>query len=377
MKNYNIALIPGDGIGPEIIHEGVKVLDAAARLEDVSLQYTQFPWGSDYYLETGTVVPESGFEQLKKYDSIYFGAAGDPRISPGIIEHQLILAMRTELDQYVNLRPVKLLPNVHSPIEGAKNVEIYMVRENTEDFYIRTGAKYDEVQTTNHYSAKVKRGIYQVNFEVASLYSGEGQYAFNLGLVTEKGTERVARYTFELARKKGKNKVTIITKRNAVPQMYSVWEDVFFEIAKDYPEIQAEKVNVDAAAMYLTKNPENFQVILAPNLFGDILSDLTAEICGGLGFAGSGNINPEGVSMFEPIHGSAPKYKGMDVVNPVAMILAGALMMEHLGETALAVRIGRAVENAMASGRIRSKDMGGDSSTSEIGDIVVEYLDKE
>ena len=268
MKNYNIALIPGDGIGPEIIHEGVKVLDAAARLEDVSLQYTQFPWGSDYYLETGTVVPESGFEQLKKYDSIYFGAAGDPRISPGIIEHQLILAMRTELDQYVNLRPVKLLPNVHSPIEGAKNVEIYMVRENTEDFYIRTGAKYDEVQTTNHYSAKVKRGIYQVNFEVASLYSGEGQYAFNLGLVTEKGTERVARYTFELARKKGKNKVTIITKRNAVPQMYSVWEDVFFEIAKDYPEIQAEKVNVDAAAMYLTKNPENFQVILAPNLFG-------------------------------------------------------------------------------------------------------------
>lgn len=374
MKQYNIALLPGDGIGPEIIAEGVKVLNAAAALEGINLNFTTFPWGTDYYLEHGCVVPEGGFEELKKYDAVYFGAAGDPRLPPGVVEHQLILAMRTEMGQYVNLRPVKLLPNIDSPVKTAKNVEIFMVRENTEDFYICTGARHDGGKGDDHFAASIKRDIYQADLEVTSRLNTEDEYAFNLGLVTAKGTERIARYTFDLARRKGKDKVTLITKRNAVPQMYSIWEDVFFDIAKDYPEIQAEKLNVDAATMFLTKNPENFQVIMAPNLFGDILSDLTAEICGGLGFGGSGNINPDGVSMFEPIHGSAPKYKGMNVVNPIATILAGALMMETLGAEKVSERVNQAVYDAMASGRIRSKDMGGTTSTSEIGDIVVEHL---
>ena len=376
MRAYSIAVIPGDGIGPEIIAEGIKVLSAAAELEGADIRYTTFHWGANYYLEHGCVVPEGGFETLKGYDAVYFGAAGDLRIEPGIIEHQLILAMRSELDQYVNLRPVKLLPGVRSPIAGVQNIDIQMVRENTEDFYIRTGAKFLGGEQTDVFHTTLERAAYRLDLDIRTKLSAGDTYAYNLGLVTAKGTERVSRYAFDLARRKGKDKVTIITKRNAVPQMYSVWEDVFFRVAEEYPEIRAEKLNVDAAAMYMAKDPAGFQVILAPNLFGDILSDLAAAVCGGLGFGGSGNIDPDGVSMFEPIHGSAPKYASMNVVNPIATIIAGALMMEHLGETGVSGRMERAVSAAMASGRIRSKDMGGSSSTSEIGDIITEYLDR-
>ena len=373
-SEYKIAVIPGDGIGPEIIAEGLKVLQAAAQIENESLRYEMFPWGADYYLQHGTVVPKGGFEELKKYDAIYFGAAGDPRVEPGIIEHQLILAMRSELDQYVNLRPVRLFPNVHSPILNAEKIDIQIVRENTEDFYIRTGARFERGEESGVYEAALKRTDYQLDLQIHTKLSTEDSYAFNLGLITAYGAERISRYAFELARRKAKQKVTIITKRNAIPQMYSIWEETFFEVAKEYPEIQTEKLNVDAAAMYLVKDPSSFQIMLAPNLFGDILSDLAAETCGGLGFGGSGNINPKGVSMFEPIHGSAPKYAGKNIANPIATIIAGSMMMENLGAVQISRRIDTAIYAAMASGRIRSKDMGGSSSTSEIGDIIVEYL---
>ena len=370
MKTYSIALIPGDGIGPEIIREGVRALDAAAAKEGFRLDYKRYPYGAEYYLKTGIVMPEGGFEELKQHDAIYFGAAGDPRVKPGIIEQQLLLAMRTELDQYINLRPAKVYPGVESPVKGAEDFDVVIVRENTEGFYVRTGAAYPAGTSANAYSAEIARGLYTCRLDVQSGMSNLDAYAFNIGLISYEGSLRIARYAFETARQRGIGKVSCVTKRNAVPQMYAVWEDAFDAVKTDYPEIETEKINVDAAAMWLVKKPEAFGVILAPNLFGDILSDLAAGICGSLGFGASGNINPEGVSMFEPIHGSAPKYAGKNIANPVATILAGALMLRELGETGAAQRIEDAVDSAMRERAFRTHDMGGEDGTDKVGAII-------
>ncbi len=370
MKTYHIALIPGDGIGPEVIREGVKVINAAAAAEGFSLQYTQYPYGAEYFLKTGVVMPEGGFEELKRYDAIYFGAAGDPRVQPGIIEQQLLLAMRTELDQYINLRPARVWPGVESPVKGAERFDVQIVRENTEGFYVRTGAAYETGGGENRIQAEIARGMYTCKIDAATSITNGDAYGLNVGLITHQGSERIARYAFETARRRGIGKVSCVTKRNAVPQMYSVWEGAFDAVKADYPEIETEKINVDAAAMWLVKKPEAFGVILAPNLFGDILSDLAAGICGSLGFGASGNINPEGVSMFEPIHGSAPKYAGQNIANPVATILAGALMLDQLGEHRAAKRIEAAVEAAMSAGDFRTHDMGGTDGTDRVGDLI-------
>lgn len=370
MKTYNIALIPGDGIGPEVIREGVKVANAAAAAEGFRLDYTHFPYGAEYYLKTGVVMPEGGFEELRQYDAIYFGAAGDPRVQPGVIEQQLLLAMRTELDQYINLRPARIWPGVESPVKGAERFDVQIVRENTEGFYVRTGAAFAAGAGENRLQAEISRGMYTCSIDADTSITNGDAYGLNVGLITYKGSERIARFAFETARRRGIGKVSCVTKRNAVPQMYSVWEDAFDAVRTDYPEIETEKINVDAAAMWLVKKPEAFGVILAPNLFGDILSDLAAGICGSLGFGASGNINPGGVSMFEPIHGSAPKYAGQNIANPVAAILAGALMLDQLGERAAARRIETAVEQAMQAGDFRTHDMGGSDKTDDVGDAI-------
>ena len=370
MKTYNIALIPGDGIGPEVIREGVKVVNAAAAAEGFRLDYTHFPYGAEYYLKTGVVMPEGGFEELRQYDAIYFGAAGDPRVQPGVIEQQLLLAMRTELDQYINLRPARIWPGVESPVKGAERFDVQIVRENTEGFYVRTGAAFAAGAGENRLQAEISRGMYTCSIDADTSITNGDAYGLNVGLITYKGSERIARFAFETARRRGIGKVSCVTKRNAVPQMYSVWEDAFDAVRTDYPEIETEKINVDAAAMWLVKKPEAFGVILAPNLFGDILSDLAAGICGSLGFGASGNINPNGVSMFEPIHGSAPKYAGQNIANPVATILAGALMLDQLGEHAAARRIETAVEQAMQAGDFRTHDMGGSDKTDDVGDAI-------
>ncbi len=370
MKTYNIALIPGDGIGPEVIREGVKVANAAAAAEGFRLDYTHFPYGAEYYLKTGVVMPEGGFEELRQYDAIYFGAAGDPRVQPGVIEQQLLLAMRTELDQYINLRPARIWPGVESPVKGAERFDVQIVRENTEGFYVRTGAAFAAGAGENRLQAEISRGMYTCSIDADTSITNGDAYGLNVGLITYKGSERIARFAFETARRRGIGKVSCVTKRNAVPQMYSVWEDAFDAVRTDYPEIETEKINVDAAAMWLVKKPEAFGVILAPNLFGDILSDLAAGICGSLGFGASGNINPGGVSMFEPIHGSAPKYAGQNIANPVAAILAGALMLDQLGEHAAARRIETAVEQAMQAGDFRTHDMGGSDKTDDVGDAI-------
>ncbi|MCR5089021.1 MAG: isocitrate/isopropylmalate dehydrogenase family protein [Oscillospiraceae bacterium] len=370
MREYSVARMPGDGIGPEIIREGVKVLDAVSSVEGFRLNYTDYPYGGEYYLQTGTVIPQGGFEELRQQDAIFFGAVGDPRVTPGIIEQELLLAMRTELDQYINLRPARLWPGVESPVKGTENFQVQVVRENTEGFYVRTGAAFEAGCGAGRLETDISRGMYDCRLDIRSSLSNGDSYAYNLGLITAKGSERIARYAFELARRRGLKKVSCITKRNAVPQMYSVWERAFESVAAEYPDIATEKMNVDAAAMWLVKKPMEFSVILAPNLFGDILSDLTAGICGSLGFGASGNINPAGVSMFEPIHGSAPKYAGRNIANPVAAILAGALMLDHLGERSAAQRIETAIEEAMREGAFRTHDMGGEDGTDFVGDVI-------
>lgn len=374
MREYEIARIPGDGIGPEIIRAGVSVLDAAAEKEGFTLRYTEYPWGGEYYLRTGKVLPTDGFTQLRQHDAIYFGAVGDPRVKPGVIEQELLLAMRTELDQYINLRPARLWPGVESPVKGAEGFHVEIVRENTEGFYVRTGAAFPAGEGENRQETAISRGLYDCKLDIRSSMTNGDAYAYNLGLITAKGAERIARYAFALARRRGMNKVSCVTKRNAVPQMYSVWEDAFDAVAAKFPEIETEKINVDAAAMWLVKKPTAFGVMLAPNLFGDILSDLAAGICGSLGFGASGNINPEGVSMFEPIHGSAPKYAGKNIANPVATILAGALMLEQLGERAAARRVETAVEQCMREGAFKTHDMGGDDGTDKVGEIIREKI---
>ena len=377
MKFYDIACIPGDGIGPEIVREGMKVLNAAAEVEGFSLNYTHYPFGGAYYLETGIVMPQDGFQQLEQHDAIFFGAVGDPRVKPGIIEQQLLLAMRTELDQYINLRPARLWPGVESPVKGAEHFDVQIVRENTEGFYIRTGAAFPSETGEQQLCATVSRGLYDCSFDIRSSLSSGDAYGYNLGLITRSGSERIARYAFDLAQRKRITKVSCVTKRNAVPQMYSVWEDAFDAAAEAYPGIDTEKINVDAAAMWLIKKPADFGVLLAPNLFGDILSDLAAGICGSLGFGAGGNINPNGVSMFEPIHGSAPKYAGKNIANPVATILAGALMLDELGEHGAAIRIEKTVESAMRQGAFRTHDTGGTDGTDKVGSIIRDRLLQE
>ena len=260
--------MPGDGIGSEIVREGVKVLNAVAEVEGFSLRYTDYPYGGAHYLETGIVIPQDGFQQLRQHDAIFFGAVGDPRVKPGIIEQELLLAMRTELDQYINLRPARLWPGVESPVKGAEHFDVQIVRENTEGFYIRTGAAFPSEAGDRQLKATVSRGLYNCDFDIHSSVSSGDAYGYTLGLITHCGSSRIARYAFDLARRKGIAKVSCVTKRNAVPQMYSVWEDAFDSVAADYPEIVTEKINVDAAAMWLIKKPADFGVMLAPNLFG-------------------------------------------------------------------------------------------------------------
>jgi 3-isopropylmalate dehydrogenase len=366
---YRIAVIPGDGIGPEVIHEGVKVLQAVQdTLSDLKFDFTYFPYGSDHYLRTGETISEDGLKELAKFDAIYLGALGDPRIPPGILEQGILLRIRFHFEQYVNLRPVKLYPGVPCPIagKGPEHVNFYVVRENTEDFYVGIGGRASGKKKMEH---EVRRSIYSVKFGLDVEAEGD-ELAYQIGVVSRKGAERVIRYAFELARKKGKRRVTSVDKANVLTHVYSLWREVFEQVARDYPDIETEYAFVDAITMWFVKNPEWYQVVVTPNMFGDIITDLGAMIQGGLGLAPGGNINPEGVSMFEPIHGSAPKYAGKNVANPIATILAGQLMLEHLGEQKAAELVESAVVEVLREGKVRPRDLGGSSTTSEVGDAV-------
>jgi len=367
---YKIAVIPGDGIGPEVISEGMKVLNAAAEAKSgLKLEFVEFPYGAEHYLKTEELVSEDGLKKLSKMDAIYLGALGDPRVQTGVLEQGILLKLRFYFEQYINLRPIKLYPGVPCPLKnkGPKHVNFYVVRENTEDFYVGIGGR---AKGKSRAKLEVLRSIYRVKFGL-DIDVDRDEIAYQIGVVSRKGTERAIRYAFELARKKGKKRVTSVDKANVLTHIYGLWREVFEQVAKEYSEIETEFAFVDAVTMWFIKNPEWYQVVVTPNMFGDIITDLGAIIQGGLGLAPGGNINPEGVSMFEPIHGSAPKHAGKNVANPFATILAGQMMLEHLGEEGVADKVEQAVIDVLKECKVRTYDLGGKSNTSEVGDAVV------
>jgi isocitrate/isopropylmalate dehydrogenase len=381
MKRYSIALIGGDGIGPEILREGKKVMDAAAEVAGITWQWKEYPYGAEHWLKyrqgQPTLISEEDMAELGTHDAIYFGAVGDPRVPESVEQAGALLWMRFYFDQYINLRPAKLLRGVESPLSGKKphDINMYMIRENSEDFYIGLGARF--VGKKSSEEMELKRKLYKARFKVDVDLEPECELAYQIGAMTGWGAERAIRYGFELARRKKMTRVTIIHKANVLTKIYGLWIERAEQVAKDYPDIEMEFAIADATTMWLVRRPEHFQVIVAPNLFGDIISDLAAATVGGLGFAPGGNINPDrkaGVSMFEPIHGSAPKYGGLNKANPIGTILAGKLMLEHLGEERAAELVEQACEDVLAAGKVRTYDIGGKSTCSDMGDAIAEHL---
>lgn len=365
----DIGVIPGDGTGPEVIREGIKVLRAAEdSVEDLSLDLEKFPYGADHYLETDELLPEEGLERLSSKDAIYLGALGDPRVETGVLEQGILLKLRFYFDQYINLRPVKLYPNVPCPLadKGPEDIDFYVVRENTEDFYAALGGR---AEGKTEEKLEISRSIYEAKFDLDIEVDGD-EIAYQIGIISRKGAERAIRFAFELAEEKGRKQLTSVDKANVLSHSYGLWREVFDEVAGEYPDIGTEFAFVDAITMWFVKSPEWYETVVTPNMFGDIITDLGAMIQGGLGLAPGGNINPEGVSMFEPIHGSSPKHAGKNEADPLASILAGQMMLEQLGEKEAADRVEQAVIEVLKEGEPRTYDLGGDASTSEVGDAV-------
>jgi 3-isopropylmalate dehydrogenase len=344
---HKIAVLPCDGVGPEVAREGLKVLEVAAAKHGVRYETVEYEIGGDRYLRTGDIVTDAEMAELRQMDAIYLGAVGHDQVKPGILEHGILLRIRFELDMYVNLRPIKLYPGVETPLrdKGPQDIDFVVVRENTECLYCGVGGW-------------LKKGT-------------RDEVATQTAIYTRKGTERIIRWAYELARKRAKNHtLTLVDKANVLTYGHDLWRRTFADVGEEYPDITQERAFVDAACMWFVKNPEWFDVIVTCNMFGDIITDLGAMIQGGMGVAASGNINPEGVSMFEPIHGSAPKHAGKNVICPVAAIMAGAMMMEHLGETAVAQSIESAVVQALASGKLGDLSTKSGVGTREAGDII-------
>lgn len=347
-KNYKIALLPGDGTGPEVLKEGVKVIETAAKKNGFKLDFTNYDLGGERYMKTGEILPDSMVEEFKKFDAMFLGAIGHPDVKPGILEKGILLRLRFELDQYINLRPVKLYPNVETPLKdkGPADIDMVIIRENTEGLYTGAGGflKKDTPQ----------------------------EVAVQESINTRFGVERCVRYAYELTKKRAKNnKLTLCGKTNVLTYASDLWQRTFNDVAKEYSTVKGDYVNVDAVCMWLIKNPEWFDVIVTDNLFGDIITDLAAMIQGGMGVAAGGNVNPEGVSMFEPMGGSAPKYTGQNVINPIATINAGAMMLDFIGESKAAKDIDDAVIKALESGKIKSMSAGKmGMGTTEVGDLI-------
>lgn len=369
---YTVPVIPGDGIGPEIIAEGCKVLEAAADKYNFSLDWKEYSLGAEHYLKTGELVTEETLKELSKYRALFLGAIGDPRVRPGILEKGVLLTMRFYFDQYVNLRPVKLLEGVWTPLKDKtpKDIDFVVVRENTEDFYIGIGSRAR--RGSSHADFEIRRSLYNVKFGL-DIESDSEEIGYQIGEVSREGCQRVIKYAFDLAMKR-RRQVSSVDKANVLSDIYGFWREVFLDVAAGYPQVKHDFNFVDAITMWFVKNPEWFDVVVAPNMFGDIITDLGAMIQGGLGLAPGANLNPEGTSMFEPIHGSAPKYKGQNKVNPVATIWSGALLLEHLGQPQAASDIVNAIERNLREGRIKTYDLGGSSTTSEVGSEIARLV---
>jgi 3-isopropylmalate dehydrogenase len=349
---YKIAVIPGDGTGPEVVAEALKVLDAVAKVEGFEVQTHEYDFGGERYLKTGHIIDDAEVDDLRGYDAILLGAVGHPGVPPGVLEKGLLLKLRFDLDQYINLRPVKLYPGVECPLadKSPEDIDFVVVRENTEGLY--TGMGGTTYKGTPH--------------EVAT------QIMCN----TRHGVERCIRYAFELTRRrKRKMMLTLCAKTNVLTHAHDLWWRTFNEIGEaDYPDVTRDYAHVDATCMWMVKNPEYFDVIVTCNMFGDIITDLGAMIQGGMGVAAGGNINPDGASMFEPIGGSAPKYTGKGVINPIAAIAAMAMMLDTLGEADAADAVEQAVMSVTGT-KLESMSAGRmGASTSEVGDLVVGAL---
>lgn len=352
MKTYKIAVIAGDGIGPDVITEGIKILDSVAEIDGTfRFEYTHFPWGCEYYLKTGEMMPQDGMEILKQFDAIYLGAVGYPGVPNHISLRDLLIKIRQGFDQYVNLRPVKLLNGAPCPLKNVKleDINMVVVRENSEGEYSGDGEWFNK--------------------------GSNDEYVHQTGVFTRKGCERIIRYAFELGRKNGWS-VTSVSKGNALNFSMVFWDQIFHEIAKQYPDVKTHEYLVDAAACYFVQEPKRFQVVVTSNLFGDILTDLGAAIAGGMGLAAGANLNPEKKfpSMFEPIHGSAPDIAGMNKANPMAAIWSASQMLDFFGYENYGSKIIEAIENTLVERKTLTPDLGGSAKTSDVGDAIKEHL---
>ena len=342
MKNFNLAVIAGDGIGPEVVGEGLKVLDAVAKKYDLVFNKTNYELGAAYWHKTGETLPDSVMAEIAKSDVILLGAVGDPTVPSGVLERGLLLKLRFAFEHYINLRPAKLFPGVSSPITNNKGIDFVVVREGTEGLYVGAGSIKDE-------------GTKQ-------------ELAIEESINTYKGIERVIRDAFNRAQLRPRRKLTLVHKNNVLTRAGGLWTRVFNEVAKDFPLVTTDYLHVDAASMFFVTNPERFDVVVTDNLFGDIITDIAAAICGGIGLAASGNINPTGAfpSMFEPVHGSAPDIAGKNLADPTATVLSISMMLNHLGEVKAANDVESAVARDLASRGDKKR------STTEIGQALVE-----
>ena len=354
MAAYNVGVLPGDGIGPEVTQEALKVLEAVADVEGLDFKLVDYPYSSEYYLETKELVPDSVIDEWRTLDAVLLGAIGHPDIEPGLVERSVILGLRFGLDLYVNLRPIKLYSEHLCPLKGKgpEDIDFVVVRENTEGMYSQIGG---------HLKKNTPDEVSIVN-----------------GIYTWKGCERASRYAFELAQKRAAQRgdgatLTLVDKANAI-RPHDLWTRAFAQVAQDFPDVKTDHAYVDACCMWMVKNPEWFDVIVTTNLFGDIITDLGAMLQGGMGIAASGNIHPGATSMFEPIHGSAPKYAGKNVACPLGAISAVAMMLDFLGEAESAARVENAVADLLVSGEVPSTDARSGISTSDMGDMVVKKV---
>ncbi|MFP3999063.1 MAG: 3-isopropylmalate dehydrogenase [Desulfobacterales bacterium] len=350
-KSYTIAVIPGDGTGPEVVDEGIKALKTAGEKHGFDLNLVEYPLGGEHYMKTGEVLPENVIDELGKVDAIFLGAIGHPEVKPGILEKGLLLRLRFELDQYINLRPVKLYEGVSTPLKdkGPADIDFVVIRENSEGLYSGAG------------------GILKRNTA--------DEVAVQESINTRKGVERCIRFAFEYCRSRNKKKkLTLCGKTNVLTYAFDLWERTFYEVASEYPDIETDYAHVDAICMWMVKNPEWFDVIVTDNMFGDIITDLGAMIQGGMGIAAGGNINPQGVSMFEPIGGSAPRYAGKQMINPLAAICSIQLLLEDLGEQKAGSEVEAAVKKVLKDDikDVSAGKMG--FTTSQVGDMVAQYI---
>jgi 3-isopropylmalate dehydrogenase len=357
----HLAVIPGDGIGKEVVDVGLDIIDAVSQISSFDYDAELFDIGSERYLATGELLTEEDIDDLGKKDAIYFGAIGDPRVRPGVLEQGILLNMRARFDQYINMRPVTSW-HPFVPLKKHFDFDICFLRENTEDFYMGAGGF---LRNGKNAEINVKRRLYDTKIGLSLSSTADDEFAFEVGILSRKGVERFADYAFRTAEKRGDEKVTLVDKANVITQLYGMQRDIFESKAKEYG-IGLDFMYVDAMAMAVIVRPDTFGTVAVPNLFGDILTDLGAQLQGGLGMGASGNINPNGVSMFEPIHGSAPDIAGQGKANPIAAVLAAKMMLDHLGYEDMGILLNNAVRKCLDEGKM-TPDLGGKLSTKEVG----------